>query len=74
MKLTTVRQPSVVVWLFDSKNLPALGSASFVHTNLHNRGAQFVFLDGHVQRFKSSAYRDIAGNVITNNPDLVWCP
>jgi prepilin-type processing-associated H-X9-DG protein len=74
MKLTSVRNVSRVVWLFDSKNDPALGSVDFAHTNLHNLGAQFVFLDGHVQRFPLSAYRDSAGDVITNNPDLVWYP
>ena len=67
-------RPSAVVWLFDSKNLPAVGPASYVHTNLHSQGAQFVFLDGHVMRFKASAYRDSAGNVVTNNPELVWSP
>ena len=74
MKITAVRQPSAVVWLFDSKNLPAVGSVNYVHTNLHSGGAQFVFLDGHVQRFGLPAYRDVFGNVITNNPELVWCP
>jgi len=74
MKISAVPQPSAVVWMFDSKNLPAVGPASYVHTNLHNGGAQFVFLDGHVQRFKASAYRDASGNAITNNPDLVWFP
>ena len=66
--------PVTIVWLFDSKNLPAVGPPSYVHTNLHSQGAQFVFLDGHVQRFQTSAYRDSSGNVITNNPDLVWNP
>ncbi|MGH7951442.1 MAG: type II secretion system protein [Limisphaerales bacterium] len=74
MKLTTIRNPSSVVWLFDSKNDPSLGSVDYVHTNLHHHGAQFVFLDGHVAWFKSSAYRDSAGNVITNNPELIWYP
>ena len=74
MKITAIRQPTAAVWMFDSKNLPAVGSVSFVHTNLHNGGAHFVFLDGHVQRFKSTAYRDSSGNTITNNPDLVWFP
>ena len=64
--------PVTIVWLFDSKNLPAVGPPSYVHTNLHSQGAQFVFLDGHVQGFKVSAYRDASGNVITNNPELVW--
>jgi prepilin-type processing-associated H-X9-DG protein len=73
-KQTSIRQPTAVVWLFDSKNLPAVGPGSYVHTNLHNQGAQFVFLDGHVQRFKVSAYRDRDGTVVTNNPELVWVP
>jgi prepilin-type N-terminal cleavage/methylation domain-containing protein/prepilin-type processing-associated H-X9-DG protein len=71
---SSIRQPASAVWLFDSKNLPAVGPGSYVHTNLHNHGAQFVFLDGHVQRFNVAAYRDSAGEVVTNNPDLVWCP
>jgi prepilin-type N-terminal cleavage/methylation domain-containing protein/prepilin-type processing-associated H-X9-DG protein len=73
-KQSSIRQSTAVVWLFDSKNLPAVGPGSYVHTNLHNRGAQFIFLDGHVARFGVSAYRDAADNVITNNPELVWCP
>jgi prepilin-type N-terminal cleavage/methylation domain-containing protein/prepilin-type processing-associated H-X9-DG protein len=64
--------PVTVVWLFDSKNLPAVGPPSYVHPNLHNKGAQFVFLDGHVKRFNVSAYLDSSGNAITNNPELVW--
>jgi len=74
IKITAIHLPSAVVWLFDSKNLPAVGSVNYIHTNLHNGGAQFVFLDGHVQRFGLPAYRDVFGNVITNNPELVWCP
>jgi prepilin-type N-terminal cleavage/methylation domain-containing protein/prepilin-type processing-associated H-X9-DG protein len=74
VKLASIRNPAAVVWMFDSKNLPALGVTSFVHTNLHGRGAQILFLDGHVQRFGASAYRDNTGNVITNNPELVWAP
>ena len=73
-KMSAVRSPAAVVWLFDSKNLPAVGTGNFAPTNLHNLGAQFVFLDGHVQRFPARAFRDAAGNVITNNPDLVWTP
>jgi prepilin-type N-terminal cleavage/methylation domain-containing protein/prepilin-type processing-associated H-X9-DG protein len=74
IKFSAIRQPAAVVWLFDSKNLPAVGPPSYVHTNLHNQGAQFVFLDGHVTRFGTAAFRDAAGNVITNNSELVWSP
>ena len=73
IKLTAIPcSPTRVVWLFDSKNLPAWGPESYVHTTLHDNGANFVFLDGHAKRFSVSAYRDSAGNVITNNPELVW--
>jgi prepilin-type N-terminal cleavage/methylation domain-containing protein/prepilin-type processing-associated H-X9-DG protein len=74
IRIAALRQPAAVVWLFDSKNLPAVGTPNFVHPSLHSQGAQFVFLDGHVQRFNVSAYLDSAGNAITNNPDLVWYP
>jgi prepilin-type N-terminal cleavage/methylation domain-containing protein/prepilin-type processing-associated H-X9-DG protein len=75
IRISAIRQPDAVVWLFDSKNLPAVGAASFVHTNLHNGGAQFVFLDGHVQRFHNFEYWNFStGKAITNNPELVWSP
>jgi prepilin-type N-terminal cleavage/methylation domain-containing protein/prepilin-type processing-associated H-X9-DG protein len=75
MRISSIRRASLVVWLFDSKNLPAVGEANFVHTNLHNRGAQFVFLDGHVARFKNTEYWNFKTNKgLTNNPALVWFP
>lgn len=75
VKLTSLPQPTRLVWLFDSKNIPGVGPANFVHTNLHNRGAQFTFLDGHVRRFKSTEYWDYKINRgRTNNPDLIWSP
>jgi prepilin-type processing-associated H-X9-DG protein len=37
-------------------------------------GAQFVFLDGHVRRFKPAEYWNRSLNKpITNNPSIVWC-
>jgi prepilin-type N-terminal cleavage/methylation domain-containing protein len=75
IKLGALDQPASVVWLFDSKNLPAVGYWGFVHTNLHNGGAQFVFLEGHAARFRNSAYWDFKLNQgRTNNPDLRWRP
>ena len=74
VKLGQIRNPTSVVWLFDSKNIPGVGSANFVHTNLHSGGAQFTFLDGHARQFKYSEYRDRAsGSPRTNNPSIVWC-
>jgi len=80
IRLVSIQNLSSVVYLFDSKNLPAVHSdinnpGNFVHTNLHNHGAQFVFLDGHAARFRNTEYWDFkTGKGITNNPDLVWCP
>lgn len=80
IKLFSIANPAPAVYLFDSKNLPAVASGSsrpwnFVHTNLHNRGAQFVFLDAHAARFSNAEYWDAAANRgRTNNPALVWMP
>ncbi len=74
IKLSEIRNPALVVWLFDSKNIPGVGPANFVHTNLHSGGAQFNFLDGHAQRYKKNEYWDSATNRgRTNNPAIVWC-
>ena len=72
---STIRKPTAVIWLFDTKNLPAVGSWSYVHTNLHGRGAQFTFLDGHSQRYNLAEYFDTkTGKGVTNNPSLMWIP
>ncbi len=75
VKFTSILRPVALVWLFDSKNIPGVGPANFVHTNLHGRGAQFTFLDGHARRFPNTEYWDFVVNKgRTNNPDLMWRP
>jgi len=75
VKLVSIRQPTRVVWLFDNGKLAAVAQQNNVHTNLHNRGAQFTFLDGHSARFKNVEYWDFSKNAgRTNNPNLVWIP
>ncbi|HEX7577905.1 MAG TPA: prepilin-type N-terminal cleavage/methylation domain-containing protein [Verrucomicrobiae bacterium] len=75
LRLASVRRTALVIWLFDSKNLPAVGDEGYVHNNLHSRGAQFVFLDAHVARFQNTEYWDFKNSRgITNNPELVWIP
>jgi prepilin-type processing-associated H-X9-DG protein/prepilin-type N-terminal cleavage/methylation domain-containing protein len=75
IQLSSIPHPTSAIVLFDSKNLPAVGGATFVHTNLHNRGANFLFVDGHAARFKSTDYWDFSQRrPITNNPSLMWCP
>jgi prepilin-type processing-associated H-X9-DG protein/prepilin-type N-terminal cleavage/methylation domain-containing protein len=72
IKLTAIPvAPVAVVWLFDNGQLPAIGDGGSV-TNIHNNGANFSFLDGHVKRFKKSEYWNGTSVGITNNPELVW--
>jgi prepilin-type N-terminal cleavage/methylation domain-containing protein len=75
VKLSAIRRPTAVVWLFDNGKLAAVAQENNVHTNLHNRGAQFTFLDAHSARFKKNDYWDSSKNVgRTDNPSLVWHP
>ncbi len=75
VRLESIRQPVRVVWLFDNGKLAAVAQQNNVHTNLHNRGAQFTFLDGHSARFKNAEYWDFSKNAgRTNNPSLIWIP
>ena len=74
-RMGCISRPSVTVWLFDNGKLAAVAQQNNVHTNLHNKGAQFVFLDGHAARFRNTEYWNFTtGKGITNNPELVWIP
>jgi prepilin-type N-terminal cleavage/methylation domain-containing protein/prepilin-type processing-associated H-X9-DG protein len=75
VRLSSVNHPARVVWLFDNGKLAAVAQQNNVHTNLHRRGAQFTFLDGHSARFRNKDYWDFsADRGRTNNPNLVWIP
>ena len=72
---STINRPTQVVWLFDNGKRAAVAQQNNVHTNLHNRGAQFTFLDGHAARFRNTEYWDFKTNKgRTNNSDLIWIP
>jgi prepilin-type N-terminal cleavage/methylation domain-containing protein/prepilin-type processing-associated H-X9-DG protein len=74
-RMGCIPKPAVTVWLFDNGKLAAVAQQNNVHSNLHNKGAQFVFLDGHAARFRNFEYWNFAaGQGRTNNPDLVWIP
>ena len=75
VRLASLSTPSSLVWLFDTKNLPAVGTWSFTHTNLHRGGAQFLFLDGHAVRYRATEYWDLTANKPrTNNESIRWIP
>jgi prepilin-type N-terminal cleavage/methylation domain-containing protein/prepilin-type processing-associated H-X9-DG protein len=66
---------SSLIWLFDNGGLAGVAQWNNVHTNLHTGGANFLFLDGHAERFPATAYWDFTSNrAITNNPSLRWIP
>lgn len=75
IKLTSIPHPARTVWLFDNGKLAAVAQENNVHTNLHNQGANFTFLDGHSARFHNREYWDFSiDKGRTNNPSLVWYP
>ncbi len=75
IRLVSIPHPSVTVWMFDNGGRAPSAQWNNVHSNLHNHGAQFTFLDGHVSWFKNTAYWDFKHNKgLTNNPKLVWIP
>jgi prepilin-type N-terminal cleavage/methylation domain-containing protein/prepilin-type processing-associated H-X9-DG protein len=75
VKLSTVPKTASVVWLFDNGKLAARAQQNNVHTNIHNGGANFAFLDGHIQRFRNLEYWDfVRDKGRTNNPQLIWTP
>lgn len=61
--ISSIKKQASLVWIFDNKNLPALGSFNFAYTNLHSKGWQCVFLDDHVARFRG-----------VNDPGVEWNP
>ena len=74
-QLSSIADPVSLVYLFDNGKLAAVAQQNNVHTNLHSRGAQFLFLDGHAARFRNTEYWDFARDRgLTNNPKLRWIP
>ena len=75
IRLCAIREPLRVVWLFDNGKLAGVAQQNNVHTNLHNRGANFSFLDGHAARFKNTEYWDFnTDRGRLDNPNLIWVP
>lgn len=74
-ELSWIRDPVTLVYLFDNGKLAAVAQQNNVHTNLHSRGAQFLFVDGHAARFRNTEYWDfVRDRGRTNNPSLRWMP
>ncbi len=73
--ITSIRRPSLTVWIFDNGKLAAVAQQNNVHTNLHATGAHFLFLDAHVAHYPSSRYWDFSKQRgLTQPPDFRWIP
>ena len=75
VRLSSIRNATTTVWLFDNGGLAPVARENNVHTNLHSEGANFLFLDGHVDHFRNVDYWDFERKKgRTNNPALSWYP
>lgn len=75
VKLTSIPNPTTTIWLFDNGKKAAVAQHNNVHTNVHRKGAQFTFLDGHSARFHNTEYWDFQTNKgKLGNPKLRWKP
>jgi prepilin-type N-terminal cleavage/methylation domain-containing protein/prepilin-type processing-associated H-X9-DG protein len=73
--LDAIKSPARTVWLFDNGRRAAVAQQNNVALNVHAGGAQFLFLDGHVARFRTGEYWDAKGQRgRTNHPEIIWIP
>lgn len=74
-RLSSISHAGQVIYIFDNRKRAAVAQQNNVHTNLHSGGAQFLFVDGHVARFRNLDYWDFTNDRgRTNNANLVWFP
>ena len=75
VKLSNLKAIDRLVWIFDNGGQAAVAQHNNVHTNIHRKGANFLFLDGHVSHRESHEYWDYDRNIgISKNPTLQWIP
>lgn len=75
IQLTSLSEPHRLVWLFDNGKLAAVAQHNNVHTNLHEKGANFLFLDGHVSRHDHPTYQGPQpSSANTGTQSLLWHP
>lgn len=73
--LSAIPNPSSLVWLFDNGRIAAVAAEGNAHTNLHAGGAQFLFVDGHVERVPHARYWDLRRNRPRTDPEgMRWHP
>lgn len=74
-KFSSIPHPARTIWLFDNGGQAGVAQHNNAHTNLHSRGANFTFLDGHSAHFHCFEYWDFTSkHGRTNNLELLWIP
>jgi prepilin-type N-terminal cleavage/methylation domain-containing protein/prepilin-type processing-associated H-X9-DG protein len=74
-RMSSIRNPTTLVWLFDNGGRAARAQQNNVHTNLHGGGANISFVDGHASHFHANQFWDFRlDRGRTNNPSLMWRP
>ncbi len=75
IRLSAVPTPHAAIWLFDNGGLAAVAQQNNIATEVHGRGANFLFLDGHVTHYPVAAYWDTTREIgRTDHPELRWRP
>jgi len=75
IQISNLSTPEKLVWLFDNGGIAAVAQQNNVHTNLHQSGANILFVDGHVSHRSSHQFWDFQTNSgSTNSPSLNWHP
>lgn len=75
VQLSSLSTPTKLVWLFDNGRFAAVAQQNNTHTNLHQKGANFLFVDGRVSHYLSPEYWNYqTRRGRTNNSDLSWHP
>jgi len=75
IQISNLSTPEKLVWLFDNGGLAAVAQQNNAHTNIHQSGANFLFVDGHASHRSSHEYWDFQTNRgSTNSPSLNWHP
>lgn len=73
IRVSDLPEPARTVWLFDNGKKAAVAIAGNVHTNIHQAGANILFVDGHAARVPRAAYWDTVRNrARMDHPDLRW--
>lgn len=74
-RISSLPIPATIIYLFDNGRRAAVAQQNNVHTNLHSKGAHFLFVDSHAKHFKNDDYWDFRRNRgRTNHSSLVWIP